>query len=227
MTNVITRVFADPARARHARDRILFHRVPSRACALITAQAGPDLLARIARAGVHESAIARCAAWVREGHTLLVVRTTYKPLTAATIVREVLDRCDTIDTGDMIDDHFEPDGPQRARSILTEHPLMLSVARDAGTRAGGPISVGLGLQLLKRRRARLSAARMRTYSSRGFWPMPLLSRAARGRSVYAGGRHMSRGLWPMALVRTTPRARSVIAGGDLPLSRRLGWSPVA
>jgi hypothetical protein len=230
MTTIITRLFEDEKTARYVAERIEFLGVPSRAISVITSASGADadeIKAKMVRSRVHESAVDAYLKHVKKGQALVVVRATYKPLMAATKVRESMARRETISVGDVVDDYYVSDGPQKSESVLKEHPHFLTVRMDRTGYEGRPISDGLGLSLLSKRKRRNSAMHGGGFSSRAFWPMPLLSTKPRKSSVIKGGRYMSKSFWPMALLSTRPRAKSVIEGGDLPLSRALGWPPVS
>lgn len=225
MTTIITRLFADKTSAVQAKERINFKGVPRRAMSVIAD--GDDLAGQMAAAKVHPTAIDAYARHVAQGKALLVARTTYRPLTAATIVRDLLAKMETVDAGDLIDDYFETDGPDRAPSILDEHPLFLTLRQDQTGYESAPVSVGLGIKLLSARKERTSARGTSGARSRVFWPMPLLSKRERGSSVIKGGRHMSQTFWPAPLLSTRPRQNSVIKGGDLPFSRTLSWPTIS
>ncbi|MEO0402271.1 MAG: hypothetical protein AAF214_07830 [Pseudomonadota bacterium] len=227
MTTIISRVFQDEAAARTAANRINFRGVPNRAIYVITATDDDVLAAKMDKALVHESAHSAYAKHVKDGRALLVVRATYKPLTAATIVRDMLAKMDTVDTGDIVQEHEMPDGPEIASSVLREHPLFLTVRPNRTGYSGGPVTAGFGFGLLSRRRARASVNRGGGFKSRLFWPMPLLSKKKPKSSVISGGRQVSKTFWPTGLLSTKRRGNSVITGGDLPLSRALGWPPVS
>ncbi|MEP1519361.1 hypothetical protein [Ascidiaceihabitans sp.] len=226
MTTIITRLFQDEATAQDVAERVIFRGVPSRATSVISADT-PDLHAKMDAALVHPSAQDAYAKQIKDGRALVVVRATYKPLTAATIVRDMMAQRNAIAVDGVVDDYYMPDGPQRASSVLKEHPHFLTVRSSRTGYAGGPVTVGLGFRLLSERKTKTSAKGKSGARSRWFWPMPLLSKKSRSSSVISGGRYMSRAFWPMALLSKKPRSNSVIRGGDLPFSRALGWPPVS
>ncbi|MBW4710219.1 hypothetical protein KX928_20725 [Roseobacter sp. YSTF-M11] len=230
MTTVITRLFEDEETARYVAEKIVFLGVPGRAVSVITKDSAADadaLKSKMTRAQVHESAIDTYAKHVQQGKALVAVRATYKPLMAATKVRESMAKRDTVDVGDVVDDYYMADGPEPTPSVLKEHPHFLTVRIDKTGYEGAPISRGLGIRLLSARKKRDSAIRGGGFKSRVFWPMPLLSTKPRKSSVISGGRFVSQSFWPMPLLSRKPRSNSVIRGGDLPLSRALGWPPVS
>ncbi|MEP2641396.1 hypothetical protein [Roseobacter sp.] len=230
MTTVITRLFKDEKTARDAAGRIAFLGVPDRAVSVVAHKnkATPDeVSARLSAAQVHPSAVEAYSQHIAKGCAAIIVRATYKPLTAATKVRAVLTKWDAVDAGDVVDDYFVPDGPEKASSILADHPLFLTVRPSRTDYEGGPVTAGMGFALLRPHKAKRSAIRGGGFKSRMFWPMPLLSTKTRKKSVMSGGRFMSKSFWPAALLSTKKRSNSVIRGGDLPLSRALGWPPVS
>ncbi|WP_299724661.1 hypothetical protein [uncultured Tateyamaria sp.] len=227
MTTIISRVFPDKASADKAGDRLIYRGVPARDCMVISTQDDEKLAADMDAALIDDSAKKAYAKAVKSGNAVLVIHATYKPLTAATIVRETLAKYDTIDVGDVVDDYYVPDGPRSAPRVLGNHPLFLTVRPKRTGYRGRPITPGFGFRLLSARKERTSAIRGGGFKSRMFWPTPLLSKKQRKKSVISGGRYMSKSFWPMPLLSTKERSNSVIRGGDLPFSRALGWPPVA
>ena len=128
MTNVITRLYQDTETAEHAESRLRMEGLPRNSAYVISAE-GEDaksLEHRMLRVNVHEDAASAYASKVAAGKTLLVVRTTYKPLGAAQIARDVLSDFDAIDVGPVTDDYFFPDGVETASSVLKDHPLIMT-----------------------------------------------------------------------------------------------------
>lgn len=222
MTTIITRVFPDVAAAEAAVNRLNLKGFPRRDRQIIVA--GDKAEAAMKRAQVHETAIAPYTKRLAAGNVVLVVKATYKPLGAARITREVLAKSDTIDTGAVIDDFSVPWTPERAPSVLKDHPLFLSLP---DMEQPGRISTAFGMPLLKERKTKRSLMSHDRRMSRMFWPMPLLSKRKRSSSVISGGRYMSRMFWPMKLLSTGTRSKSVIPGGGTPLSRRLGLKTIS
>lgn len=230
MTNIITRVFEDTEKARYVKERAVFMGVPSRDMSVISKSSADDdagLTENMQAAGVDDSALETYLKHIKKGHAVFAVRATYKPLMAATKMRELLAKHDPLDAGDVVEDRFVPDGPQKTPSILTEHPLFLTVPMHRTGYEGGPVTAGLGWPMLRARKPSEAVMKGGKFMSRAFWPMPLLSDKPRKKSVIEGGRHMSKSFWPMPLLSRKPRTNSVIRGGDLPLSRALGWPPVS
>ena len=217
MTTIITRLFPDEAAAQSAVDRLIFKGIPKRECEIVLG--GDHVETRLADAQVHATAIEAYRKKLEAGHAAVVVRTTYKPLGAARLTREILDQRETIDAGDVTNDFFVRSKPQKATSVLKDHPHFLSLP---GIASPGLITGGMGLPMLSDRGAGRSLMRGDKRMSQLFWPMPLISRKRRSLSIIPGGRQMSKAFWPMRLVSTKPRRKSVIPGGGFPLSRLLG-----
>lgn len=133
------------------------------------------------------------------------------------------EKFETRDVGELTDDYFEADGPERASSILYDHPLFLTIRMDWTGYEGAPVSHGLGSRLLSPRKKLDSAIKGDGFKSTVFWPAPLLSKKARKKLVISGGRYMSKAFWPTPLLSKTPRRNKVIKGGDHPLSNALRW----
>lgn len=227
MTTVISRVFPDKASAKKASQRLEFRGLPARACMIIADVEEDAMWSKMDAARIDDSARQPYAKAIAAGQAVLVVHATYKPLTAATIVRDTLAKLDTVNVGDVVEDFFVPDGPQKAQSVLKDHPLFLTVRASRTGYSGGPVTRGLGFRMTKPHKARHSADAGGGFKSRAFWPMPLLSTKTRKSSVISGDRHMSKAFWPMALLSSKSGSTSVIKGGDLPFSRALGWPPVS
>ncbi|MDP5084097.1 MAG: hypothetical protein NWQ23_01665 [Yoonia sp.] len=221
MTTILTRLFSDQSAAQSAADRLYFKGIPRRDIKVIAGSENAD--ARMARAEVHETAMGPYGAALAAGHAVLVVRATYKPLGAARIARDVLSKRETIDTGKVMDDFSVPFKPDRAPSVMKDHPHMLSLP---GFAPRGHVSAAFGLPLLKQHRTKRSAMSSGKRASRMFWPMPLLKSKSGSKSAIHGGRHMSQMFWPMPLVSTAPRRKSVIPGGGLVFSRLFGLRPL-
>ncbi|MEY1554620.1 hypothetical protein AB3Y40_03210 [Yoonia sp. R2331] len=222
MTTIITRLMPDQATAESAVDRLLFKGVPKRACDVITA--GEDAAQRMERATVHPSAIDAYGKALAAGLAVVVVRTTYKPLGAAQLTRDILDGRGALDAGAVTDDYFAPSQPDKSPSILKDHPHILSLPVPGPK---GPITPEFGVPLLKAHRSKRSVMAGGRRMSRAFWPMKLISTKTRKSSVISGGRYMSRAFWPQKLLSTKPRRKSVIPGGGFPFSRLFGARTVS
>lgn len=222
MTTVITRLFTDETTARSAVDRLNFRGVPRRQCDVFVA--GVDA-PKLEKAMVNADASATYLAALKSGQALVVVRTTYRPLGAARLTREILADRGAIETGGITEDYFVPGATYKHKtSILLDHPRILSSPHEIKLR--GPITPSFGMGLLKPHRTKRSVMSGGRYMSRAFWPTKLISQKARKPSVIHGGRYMSKAFWPRPLISNKPRRKSVIPGGGHPLSRLFGWRTV-
>ena len=176
------------------------------------------------RAQVHASAMGPYAKTLAAGNAVVAVRATYKPLGAARLTREIFEKADTIDMGDVVEEAQVAWTPEKAPSVLKDHPLFLSLP---GIETPGRISTMFGMRLLKDHKTKRPLMDHDRRMSRMFWPMPLLSKRNRSSSVMHGGRYMSKMFWPMKLLSSGERRKSVIPGGGTPFSRRLGLRTVS
>lgn len=223
---VITRLYENEDAARAVARRLRRERFPDRAVQIIAPGAGLDrdaLEDKMTRARVRPGAAATYADRVAEGAALLVIRATYKPLGAARIAREAVERSETVDAGVPVEEYKVESGPDHAPSVLKDHPRFLTLPPDPEGHRPGLVTSRLGLPLLTQHRRKKSAMSGGGHMSRYFWPGPLIIRRKKATSAISGGRHMSRYFWPMPLVTTRPRKKSVIPGGGHPMSRALGW----
>ncbi|WP_342076970.1 hypothetical protein [Yoonia sp. SS1-5] len=223
MTTVISRLFPDEASAHDAVDRLQFKGVPARECDVFVA--GVDA-ARLERAMVNDDATSHYVSALNGGQALVVVRTTYRPLGAAKLTREVLAARGGVETPGVTEDYFVPGTTfHDSKSILKDHPRVLSSPYELKFR--GPVTSNFGLPMLKAHRQKRSVISGGRYMSRAFWPMKLVSQKSRKKSVISGGRYMSKAFWPRPLLSTKPRRKSVIPGGGTPFSRLFGLKTVS
>lgn len=222
MTTIITRVFPDAAAAEKAVKRLDFRGFPKRDRQIIVA--GDDAENAMRRAHVHESALKPYAKKLAAGNAVVAVAATYKPLGAARLTREIFEKFDTVNMGDVVEEASVAWQPEKSPSVLKDHPLFLTLP---GIENPGRISTMFGMNLLKDRKAKRPLMAHDKRMSRMFWPMKLLSTKSRSSSVISGGRVMSRMFWPAKLLTTGERRRSVIPDGGTPFSRRLGLKTVS
>lgn len=216
MTTVITRIFEDEAAARKTAGYLKLKGLPAGAVEVISGGDADSLPDALRKARVHEDAVAPYAESIAKGHAALIVRATYIPLGAPRITRDILARRDTVDMGDVLEEQYYTDPPEKSKSVLKHHPLFLT----ARIRGGGPV---MGPKTVIRNRKATSAVGKARSASRLFWPMPLLSRKERRIKVHRGGRYMSKAFWPMPLLSHRERRKSVVEGGGPVFSRALGW----
>jgi hypothetical protein len=222
MTTVITRLFASEKAVAAQIKRMQFKGFPRHAMRMFTSV---DAVAdKLKNAGVKGSTADAYAEKLGDGAVLLI-NATYKPLGAARIARELLAKAETVDMGGHAEESYVKTQPEKAPSVLKEHPRFATMLQEVENR--GPITGMVGMRMLSPHRTKRSAMsdggrRM----SRMFWPMPLLKEKRKANSAISGGRHMSKMFWPMPLVSTKPRRLSVIRDGDHPFSRIFGWQMI-
>lgn len=220
MTTIISRLFPDQKSAQSAAERLMFKGFPSRSCMVI---AGKNAAAKLDSAQVDGAAMAAYKKGLADGQAVLAVKATYKPLGAVRMAREIMDKYDTVDLGKVSQEHQLPWQPERAGSVLKDHPLFLTVP---GTKLPhGPISGNFGMRMTKPHSSKRSLTDKRV--SRAFWPMKLVSQKQRSRKVIHGGRFMSRKFWPAPLLSSKTRRNSTIPGGGLPFSRLFGMRTIS
>ena len=206
MTRIITRVFANIAEAEKAVMRLTRKGLPRRNREVI--RGGETAHADMVRARVHESALKPYGDLLAQGNVVLVVIASYKPLGVARITRDILDNLETVDVGsNVVQDHAVAWEPDRAPSILKDHPHMLTIP---GLETPGRVSDAFGMPMLKARKPKRNLMDANKRMSRMFWPMPLLSTKSRSSSVMSGGRQMSKAFWPGKLISDKPRRKSVL-----------------
>ena len=229
MTTVITRLYADQGKAEKVAKRLHWEGFPKYALQVISAD-GKDsdaVRSRLERADVNNEVLSDYAAKISSGAAALVIQATYKPLGAANIARDIVEKSDALDSASDYNDYFVPSRPDHAPSILKDHPRLMTLPLEPDDYRGGPVSRELGIRLLSAHKSRNSAIRGGRHVSKAFWPMPLVTSKRKANSAMHGGRHMSRAFWPMPLVTTKPRKNSVIRGGALPFSRLMGWPTIS
>lgn len=206
MTRIITSVFANVAEAEKAVQRLSRKGLPRGNRQVI--RGGETAHADMVRARVHESALKPYGDLLAKGNVVLVVLASYKPLGVARITREILDDLETVSVANsVVQDHPIAWEPEKAPSVLKDHPHMLSFS---GVETPGRLSDSFGLPMLKARKPKRNLMSSEKRMSRMFWPMPLLSKKKRSSSVMSGGRQMSKAFWPARLISNKPRRKSVL-----------------
>ncbi len=150
MTINITRLFPDEATARKAADRLRFKGLPAREMSVIVASDGTR--AALEKAGVHASALDAYASGIASGNAAVVARTTYTPLGAAKMTREVMSKFDTVSLAGVTEETYIRTPPEKARSVLKDHPHSLTV--DGIPQPRGSITAAFGMPMLKPRSAK-------------------------------------------------------------------------
>jgi hypothetical protein len=229
MTIVISRLYANDGAARSVLNRLKMKGIPDYALDLVSAST-PDALSKMTRAGVADKTAAAYVDKFKSGGTAIVARTTYKPLGAARITRDVFAETETVGMGNLREEMEVKDPLDTSPSVLKGHPRFLTVYNPHQVSERGTMSSKMGFRLLSARKERNSVQKDGgRRMSRMFWPMPLVSKKNRNANsaMKDGGRRMSRAFWPQALLSDKKRGKSVIEGGGHPLSRALGWPTIS
>ena len=133
MTKIITRYFASAEKARQVRNELVKMQrfsprivdIYDRAAGLADALTGAHVEAETARA--YQDRVA-------QGGAVVLVRANYRPLGVAQITRDVAAEMGAIDMGDLVEETYVKDGPERnANTLLLDHPLLLTRERVPGS----------------------------------------------------------------------------------------------
>ena len=225
MTTLLTRLYKDESTANNVREQLFIAGFPRHTMRIISLRDGDSrnsLSARIQAARVPKRAASSYAENVTEGHVLLVVAATYKPLGARKIGLKILSGTETVESKLKTQDFSVPTIPDHAPSVMKDHPRFLTPSPDPD-HVGGRFSDQFGFKLL-------SASRPRNSATRGgghIMPFKKLRTGRRANSAMRGGSYISRIFWPMKLVTNNRRGMSVLRGGGHPLSRLLGLPTVS
>lgn len=226
MTTLITRLYDSKATAQKTADRLYWIGFPRDALTVVTGTDKAEIQARLTRAEVPDDAAPIYAKSVAGGTALLVIRAGYRPLCAAQIARDMTAKSATLDVGVTTTESKVKDRPEKAMSVLKNHPRFLTSAVEPGARRTSRLSNQLGMPLLTKRRERTSAISGGRHMSKLFWPMKLLSKDRNASSAIKGGRLVSRAFWPLPHLSQQPRRNSVIPGGGPVFSRTLGLETI-
>lgn len=226
MATLFSRLYDQVGAARTLADSLIWDGVPRRDVRIVSRRADEtvtELVARLQKMHVHESAATAYGPPLMEGAVVLVVRATYRPLGAPKLVRATLAKSSVRRFPDAIEEHRVKEPPQirDSLSILPAHPKLFSLGMEDAARAG-PVTADLGFRMLTDGPRKTSVIE----GGRRMVPLPLLRRRRARPSVLAGGTHISRRFWPMPLVTRKERTSSVIRGPGTVFSRSLGMSTV-
>lgn len=133
MTKIITRYFASAEKARRVRHELVkMQRFSPR---IVDIYDKADGLAEALTAAHVEPETARAYQdRIAEGGAVVLVRANYRPLGVAQIARDVAREMGAVDMGDLVEDTYVNDGPERnANTLLLDHPLILTRERVPGS----------------------------------------------------------------------------------------------
>lgn len=238
MTQVITRYFNSADKAHAAKRRLQNERFPP--AALVVYTDAKELAKALKSEKVDAEAVRTYEERLSKRGAVLLAKAGYEPLGAAALARKVTADLGAVDMGEMVEEVHVHDRPGHARSVLANHPFMLS--RDKPiirSRKDDPPQANYHMAdwpipLISRREPTDRFAFPR-HARMADWPIPLLSdrkpydkfafpRHARMANFplplifrrkpydkFAFPRHMRMADWPIPLIsRRRPFARSLI-----------------
>ncbi|MEL7091430.1 MAG: PucR family transcriptional regulator [Pseudomonadota bacterium] len=175
MTKVITRFFESAAQARSARKELINRQNASPRIVKLFENAD-GLAERLTAANVDAPTAQAYAARMGSGGAVLMVLAGYKPLGIAQIARDAMAAAGAVDMGGLDEEIYVDDVQRDTRSILADHPLLVSRPYDPD--------------------------QPNFYMAN--WPIPLISRRKPfNMSVFPPHSHMAS--WPVPLLYDTPR----------------------
>lgn len=168
--------------------------------------------------GVAEETARAYTSKMADGGAVFVVKATYKPLTAKTIARDILDAADTVDMGAVEEENWVKDEIEPMSSVLDDHPLFFTRVRETHERKG-PVTAGI-MPLLSKRKPHSSSV-ISGGKKMSFWPMPLLREGLITKPRLRKDGPVTARL-PFPLLSGGKRDKSVIPGGKLIVEENLG-----
>jgi hypothetical protein len=156
MTTIITRLYADAAKADHVAGRL---RAAGHGAGTIDViGAGGDLHGRLAAAGVGAAAAAAYAGGIASGGSLVVVRAPFNPIGAARNAMMIVDDTPSVAVGLESENVYVRHRPEGSRflSILSDHPRIFASDAMEG-RKRGLASEAFGIRTLSARKTKTSA----------------------------------------------------------------------
>ncbi len=194
MTQVITRYFESETKAYTVKRTLQFAGFPRKDLMIFTAPDG--LEAALEAEHVEPATAAAYEKRLSDGGAVLVAKATYKPLGVARLTREVAADMGALDMGDLVEEVTVPFQPREARSILPDHPLFLSRARDYSS--AGNYMADWPIPLLSRRKP-VDAFAIPRHGRMANFPIPLISRR-KPRDKFAFPRHARMANFPIGLI---------------------------
>ncbi|MEM9344667.1 MAG: PucR family transcriptional regulator [Pseudomonadota bacterium] len=215
MTNIITRYFDSPARARAVRFELVERqRFSADILSLYTEAEGLD--ATLAAEHVDPATAAEYARRMAGGGAVLLVRAGFRPLSVAQTARQVTREMGAVALEGFEEEVFVPDSPSRGLSVLQGGPLMLTRRRDPLRRNYHMADWPIGL--ISRRKPPADSV-FRGYMTA--FAFPLLD----GRKPYTKSiipRHARMANWPIPLL----SARKPYTGSIFPRHARMAAFPI-
>jgi hypothetical protein len=221
MATVISRLFTDAAGANKAAktfERARFPRKDLRVVAMGEGDTAASVTDKMVGLGMAAGTAKAYAAKMSDGAAAFVVKATYKPLTAKTIAREILDAAPTVDMGKVEEENWVKDAIEPMSSVLDDHPRFFTRPPSAKDRKG-PVTKGI-MPLLSKRKP-LKSSVISGGKKMSFWPMPLLREGRITKPRLRKDGPVTARL-PFPLLSGEKRDKSVISGGKLIVEENLG-----
>lgn len=194
MTQVITRYFESKAKGFSVKRTLQFEKFPRKDIRIFTDPEG--LVEALTAEHVDPTAAAAYAERLKSGGAVMLAKATYRPLGAAKLTRKVAADLGAADMGSITEEVYVKDRPGRSASILTEHPLFLTRARDRSPT--GYYMADWPIPLISRRKPADEFLFPRHMRMAAF-PIPLISRRKPADS-FAFPRHARMAAFPIPLL---------------------------
>src|SRR6056297_1046275 len=133
MTKIISRLYGSASQARRVRRELIeMQRFSPRIVDLFDKTDG--LVDALTAADVEAATAQEYEEHVKKGGAVIVVKAGYRPLGVAQITRDVAKEMGAVDMGDLVEEVYVKDAPERfANSILLDHPKLLTRNRAPGS----------------------------------------------------------------------------------------------
>lgn len=129
MTKVITRFFDSAAQARSAKKELINRQNLSPGIVALY-EVADGLAAKLTGAYVDVASAKAYEARMASGGAVLLVKAGFRPLGIAQTARDVMMAAGAADMGDLVQEVFVDDAMRDTRSIMSDHPRMLTRLRD-------------------------------------------------------------------------------------------------
>ena len=195
MTQVITRYFESESKAYSTKRRLQFERFPRKDLWIFTDPDGlvETLTSENVAKATAEGYAKRLAS---DGGAVFLAKATYKPLGVAKLTRQVTADMGAADMGGLVEEVYVKDRPGKKDSILTEHPLILSRARDHNP--SNYYMADWPIPLISRRKP-MDESVFPRHARMANWPIPLLSKR-KPSDNFAFSRHARMAAFPIPLL---------------------------
>lgn len=133
MTKIISRLYGSASQARRVRRELIeMQKFSPRIIDLFDKADG--LVDALAEADVETATAKEYEKHVKKGGAVVVVRAGYRPLGVAQTTRDVAAEMGAVDMGDLVEEVYVKDAPERfSNSLLLDHPKLLTRNRAPGS----------------------------------------------------------------------------------------------